>query len=301
MQDDLVTLSRNAQHRFLANATHDMVVGDEATAREASKAIVDVVAGVRGARPATARQTRPVDELVAIDGGKLHLRCVGQGDETLLLIAGWDSTSATWSKVEPDLAQRGRVCSYDRFGTGTSDAPSMTQTFATQVGDLHALLDAAGEPGPYVVVGHSFGGAEAVTFASTYRDEVRGLMIVDASATDWPATVCSVAVYDAGCALMHDPMRDGERLDVFPAFEGVAAITSLGNLPMTVMTAAHRTAPELPASELARIEAVWAAGTQRWAQLSSSSTVVSVDDTGHDIQVDQPAIVIAEALKLLPT
>src|SRR3712207_8210128 len=59
-----------------------------------------------------------------------------------------------------------RVCAYDRFGTGTSDAPTTPQTFEDQVADLHELLDAVGEPGPYVVVGPSFVGAEAVTFRS---------------------------------------------------------------------------------------------------------------------------------------
>jgi pimeloyl-ACP methyl ester carboxylesterase len=241
-----------------------------------------------------------VDELVAIDGGRLHLRCSGSGDVTVLLVAGWDAGSDRWSAVEPSVGERSRVCSYDRFGTGTSDPPPVTQTFESQSADLHALLDEAGEPGPYVVAGHSFGGAEAVTFASRYPDEVAGLVLVDASPTTWPATVCSVPAYAAGCAVMHDPALDAERLDVFPAFEAVAAIGSLGDLPMTVVTAAHRTDPTLEPAELARLDSVWDEGVDHWAALSTSSRVVTVEDTGHDIHVEHPQVVIEELERLLP-
>jgi pimeloyl-ACP methyl ester carboxylesterase len=245
------------------------------------------------------RPTGSFDELVAVTDGKLHIRCNGSGDATVLLIAGWDKGSETWAAVEPTIAERTRVCSYDRFGTGTSDAPTTPQTFETQVADLHELLDEVGEAGPYVVVGHSFGGAEAVTFASTYSDEVAGLMLVDASPKTWPDTVCSVPAYAGGCALMREPVQ-GERLDAFPAFAAVAAITSLGDLAMTVVTAAHRSPEGLTPEELARLDRLWGEGTDEWAQLSTESRVVTVEDTGHEIQTDQPATVVDEITKLVP-
>jgi pimeloyl-ACP methyl ester carboxylesterase len=246
------------------------------------------------------RPSQLVDELISIDNGRLHLRCIGSGATTVLLIAGWGDGGDNWGAIEPAISERARVCSYARFGTGTSDAPTSTQTFATEAADLHALLDEAGEPGPYVVLGHSFGGAEAVTFAARYPDEVTGLMLLEASPTTWPATVCSVAAYEALCGIMHDPTLDPERLDAFPAYVEVASITSLGNLPLTVMTAAHRTDPALAQGELTRLDSVWAEGVQQWAGLSSSSSIVIVEDTGHHIELDQPQQVIEELLKLIP-
>ena len=163
---------------------------------------------------------------------------------------------------------RSRACSYARFGTGTSDAPATTQTFATQADDLHELLDAAGEPGPYLLVGHSFGGAVAVTFASKYAYQVAGLVLLDATPTGWPDVVCSVPAYEAGCAVMHDPALDPERVDVFPAFAEVATITSLGDLPMTVMTAADREGNGMTPDELERLDHLWNEGEARWAALS---------------------------------
>jgi pimeloyl-ACP methyl ester carboxylesterase len=254
------------------------------------------------------RPTQLVDSLFDVDRGRLHLHCAGEGATTVLLIAGWDDGGdKSWSAVQPPLAKHSRVCTYDRFGTGRSDVPSTTQTFATEADDLHALLSTAGEPGPYVVVGHSFGGAEAVAFASHHRDEVVGLMLVDASPTTWPAALC--AVPDDGtdtarglqalCATFHDPTRDVERLDAFAAFDEVAAITSLGNLPMVVITAATRTIPGLAESQLMRLNTVWDAGVARWASLSTASHVVSVPDTGHYIQLEHPDVVIGALTKLM--
>jgi hypothetical protein len=80
----------------------------------------------------------------------------------------------------------------------------------------------------------------------------------------------------------------------------VAAITTLDDLPMTVVTAAHRSSEGLTAEELARLDQAWAEGEARWAALSTRSSVVTVEDTGHDIHVDQPHALLAEIVELLP-
>lgn len=250
---------------------------------------------INGERPIRAR-----DQLVQLGDGKLHLRCAGHGPVTVLLIAGWDQGADSWGPFEGSVSEKARACAYDRFGTGTSERPTTNQTFASQAADLQTLLDAAGEPGPYVVVGHSFGGAEAVTFASKYAKEVAGLMLIDASPNTWPSVVCTVPAYQAGCDLMHNPDSDGERLDVFPAFEQVSTISSLGHLPLTVVAAAHRSPNGLTPDELSHLDQLWAEGEQRWARLSTASKVVTVDHTGHNIHIDQPQVVLDELTHLLP-
>ena len=258
------------------------------------------------------RSTRPsgeVDELVLVHGARLHVRCVGSGPETIVLIAGYGDTGGNWSAVEPTLAQRSRVCSYDRFGDATSDAPPRPQTFASEAKDLRKLLRSIKEPGPYVVVGHSFGGAEAVTFAKLFAKEVRGLLLLDASPTTWNKALC--AVNDDGsdaanqfqqlCASLADPAKNPEHLDGPAAFAEVAKVRSLGRLPLVVATAAEHPYPGLAPDVEAHLSDVWNRGQDRWVSLSSSGKLVSVPNTGHYIQVDQPAVVIEQIQTLLPS
>jgi pimeloyl-ACP methyl ester carboxylesterase len=150
------------------------------------------------------------------------------------------------------------------------------------------------------VAGHSFGGAQAVAFASRFPDEVDGLVLVDASPDTWPATVCSVAAYEGGCAVMRDPSLDPERLDVVPAFAAVAAVGPLGDLPTTVVVREHFADPSLEPEELARLDAEWAAGAERWAARSTDGRLVTVDSPGHDLHVDRPQVVTEEIERLLP-
>ena len=145
-----------------------------------------------GATEAVTRPTADVDQLVQVGDGRLHVRCVGAGETTVVLIAGFNDGGDNWGRITPALSGQSRVCSYARFGTGASDPPTTPQTFATSARDLHTLLDEIGEPGPFVVVGHSYGGAQAVTFAATYPDEVDGLLLLDATPTTWTAASCAV-------------------------------------------------------------------------------------------------------------
>ena len=92
--------------------------------------------------------------------------------------------------VLPGVAEFTRVCAYDRPGTyasigeddfvSRSDPIAQPRTAPEVVADLHALLQAAEIPGPYVLAAHSLGGLFARLYASTYPDEVVGLVLVDA-------------------------------------------------------------------------------------------------------------------------
>jgi len=117
-------------------------------------------------------------------GVSLNLHCVGQGSPTVILESGLGVPAAGWDLVMPDVAKFTRVCSYDRAGYGWSSAGPMPQTTDEIVKELHALLAAAGEKGPYVLVAHSFGGYNVRVYADKYPADVAGLVLVDTSHED---------------------------------------------------------------------------------------------------------------------
>ena len=119
-------------------------------------------------------------QLVDVGGHRLHLNCTGSGSPTVILEAGLGEPSvmmAGW--IAPDVARDTRVCAYDRAGRGWSEDASAPQDGVAVATDLHTLLHNAGIDGPYVLGGHSAGGAYVLNFANLFPDEVGGVVLLD--------------------------------------------------------------------------------------------------------------------------
>jgi pimeloyl-ACP methyl ester carboxylesterase len=124
--------------------------------------------------------------MIDVGGFRLHLNCAGQGRPTVVLDAALGGSSVSWALVQPDIASLTRVCSYDRAGFGWSDGVPGPRTVGRIVDELRTLLDRAGETPPFVLVGHSFGGLVMRVFATRYRADTLGVVLVDpAHPEDW--------------------------------------------------------------------------------------------------------------------
>lgn len=125
----------------------------------------------------------PRGTLVDIGGRRLHLVRAGPpaAAPTVLLEAGSFGFSADWSVVQERLAAAGlRSIAYDRAGLGHSDPGPQPRDGLAIAADLEALLGAAGEPGPFIHVGHSMAGLHAHLFAGRNRGRLAGLVLGDA-------------------------------------------------------------------------------------------------------------------------
>lgn len=121
----------------------------------------------------------PVDgQLVDVGGYRLHMRVAGEGEPTVVVIAGAGDPASSWGPVQSEVGRFTRILTYDRAGLGRSDEgpPAGPERYMQE---LHTLLERAGLAGPYVLVGHSFGGLLARLYASRYPRGIAGMVLVD--------------------------------------------------------------------------------------------------------------------------
>ena len=125
-----------------------------------------------------------VGRAVRAAGMRFNLNCSGSTRPTVILESGLGVPSLGWVQIQPQIAKFARVCSYDRAGYGWSDAARGPRTSLQIAKELKALMNAAGESGPYVLVGPSFGGFIIRVYTGLYPADVAGLVFLDASHED---------------------------------------------------------------------------------------------------------------------
>jgi len=232
-----------------------------------------------------------------IGGYSLAYECAGTGSPTVILEAGYTASGIdTYGPtILPALARTTRVCTYDRAGDGISDprpASVGTVTGLTQAEELHALLAAAHVGGPYVVVGHSYGGMVAREFAAHYASDVVGMVLIDASSEP------EIPVYrrlHAGAWLDGTVMpAPNRKIDILATVGQLEHAPWLGSLPLVVITAGIlqdrwlRTVPLLEARAQTRL-----------ANLSSDSIHILDANVGHFIPQDDPRLVVSTVLAVV--
>jgi pimeloyl-ACP methyl ester carboxylesterase len=287
--------------------------GERWTRALAALAVVVALGAVAVPAAAATHTSARLDEDVSISPSRtMHLECEGSGGPTVVLIAGGYNSGAIWSMpydfnhpgptVFSEVAKTTRVCAYDRPGTaspGPDDAvvPGRATpvpqpvTEANGVVDLHDLLEAAHVPAPYVLVAHSYGGLIARLYASTYPDEVAGLVLVDTTTEYLYDRFTKAQQEEFIASNASEPVvADGEQLN-FPAL-------------FAEMRAA-RPAPRVPAVVLVQDEGFgdsefgklsFRAHVQAQKQLARTlhAKLVTKTDSGHYIFVEHPKLVTEE-------
>ena len=249
--------------------------------------------------------TRPVGER------ELHIDCRGQGQPTVVLFNGLGEFSASWARIANGVGPTTRVCAYDRAGQGWSDDVEQPQDGVAAADDLHTLLAAAGEQGPYVLVGHSVGGPYAMTYADRYADEVAGMVLLDSTS---PHQFDAIPGYPLQYALMrraygvlptlarlglgpllagsHLPATDAapvdamamttragrnsrDELSMLPVvFRQARALTTLGDRPLAVLTSTET-----------------ALDTQGWTQAQDRMAALSTDTVHGEVEASHAGMV----------
>jgi pimeloyl-ACP methyl ester carboxylesterase len=130
--------------------------------------------------PGDAERYPPIGQMVDVGGHRLHLYCEGEGSPTVILEGGHGVAALAWTLTQPLIATSVRTCAYDRAGLGWSELGPNPRTPERIAQELRTLLGNAGIEPPYVLVGHSIGGKHIRMYTELYPDDVLGLVFVDA-------------------------------------------------------------------------------------------------------------------------
>jgi pimeloyl-ACP methyl ester carboxylesterase len=274
---------------------------------------------------AYAQQKGDFAGLVEIGAGrKMFLECRGSGSPTVILESGYRNDADSWSTplepgkntVFPQVAKFTRVCAYDRPGTfldanhlGRSTQVPMPRTARDVVSDLHALLQTAHVPGPYVLAAHSLGGIFARLYASTYPNEVAGMVLVDATSEKLRSGLTpehwklGVEIGFTKPPPGFEKYKDIETIDLnasLDQMEKAAAAQPLRPIPLFVLTAGQPVdfspLQPLPADFPAAYNKAWHTGQDALATLAPNAKHTIATKSGHYIQVQEPQLVI-DAIK----
>ena len=228
--------------------------------------------------------------MVDVGGRQLYLTCQGQGSPTVVLEAGGEGNSGSWSPVQPGIAQFTRVCAYDRAGEGFSSSAPAHESMDAMLKDLRSLLEAGDVPGPYVVVGHSFGGRLMRPFANQYSADVVGMVLVDPGHEDFLSRA-EKAVTSADWQLYMELY--GERMASMQESVAAADMLPPGDIPLVVLSASGLIdRPGLSQEVNERFHDVLVALHKELVANSLKGTHILVADSGHSIQNDKPDVVI---------
>ena len=256
-------------------------------------------------------------------GRKMYLQCTGRGSPTVVLISGggiaadqWDSPLGEEPHVYPTIAHSTRVCAYDRPGTtravaeggiSRSDPIPQPATPSPAVADLHALLQAAGETGPLVLVAHSYGGLIARLYAHDHPADVAGMVLVDTFSPEvrdalggmWPSWVA----WNTTPGAIVEDYPDYERVDFDAALDEVVANRSIRQMPLVVLTADKPypapTNPDLPADINVVTRHAQDVSQREVAQLVGGADHITETHSGHDIMLENPVLVSDAILDVL--
>lgn len=236
--------------------------------------------------------------LVEVSGRTVEVVEAGAGDVTVVFESGLGDDWTPWKRVAREVAEHAQVFAYSRPGYGDSDPSSDPRTATQIVADLRTLLEVQGHAPPYVLVGHSFGGATMELFAKQHPEEVIGLVLVDPRHRD-----LSDACEDAGaegCTIAASALASLPKVQIaeIAGFASVSdeieAAGTFGDHPVRVLTATRHRGFDREA------EALWVSLLGSLADEAEDGEQIVFARAGHYLQIWRSRKVAREILSLVP-
>ena len=247
-----------------------------------------------------------MERFVDIGGRRLAATRAGAGSPTVILETGLGAESNEWQAVQQEISTSTQVLRYDRAHRGASDAAPKPRSAADMLADLGTLLRIEDIEGPYVLVGHSFGGLLMRLFAHQHPLEVQALILVDSMHEDqfdvfgplFPAPTPTEPRELTGMRSLwtggwRNPDATTEGIDFTTSLRDARAIKSLGQVPLIVLTAGTFVNSKLiPDESRAALQERWEGLQKTFLTLSTNARQSFVRDSGHFVQRDNPGAIL---------
>ena len=181
----------------------------------ASAVVLLAAAGASLVELGLARRHPPPGVRVDVGGYRMHIIAEGdaRGGPTVIWIPGGHGQGLALYHLHAAIRDETRSILFDRPGTGWSDPGPFPRRTAFEAEELAELLEGAGEAGPFVLAGHSYGGLLAANFARRHPHQTAALVLLDASPPD--AFIYAPAY---GAAALEELVKDAERQGLAKVF-----------------------------------------------------------------------------------
>lgn len=236
-------------------------------------------------------------EKIQVGDRSVNVSCSGNpvdGHPVVVLLHGGGDGLDKLAGIQKTLAEKDRVCSYDRLGAGASDQPGGPQTFETTGKVLTAVIDRVAADEPVVLAGHSLGGLIAARYAPEHQDRVKGLVLMDATSPTQTADL-RAGIPDSATGTAAElraqtlAVLQGESPEKLAAPDG--DVRAAGDIPVEVIQHGKPYLAALPEYGPA-LEQSWAEGQKKWLAISGHSSLTTATGSEHYIYVDQPELAV---------
>ena len=263
----------------------------------------------------------PSDQMINIGSHRLQISIEGEGSPTVVIETGIGDASDKWKPLQERMARLTRVVTYNRAGYGQSEPGPLPRNIGREAEELKALLEKASVPGPYVIVGHSYGAEIVQIFASRYPDDVLGMVLLDPPpfsfiqgqdykdmrdtaekmTAEWQGIADSAAKSDdpgEKAQSVFFRMIASEHREMFgESAKLVGAVSSFGDMPLVVLAAGK---PNPAFGEVAgEFQQYWIEQSRALTNKSSNSRFILAEKSSHLLYLDVPDLVAESILSLV--
>jgi pimeloyl-ACP methyl ester carboxylesterase len=123
--------------------------------------------------------------LIKVCGRRLWVDRSGDGGPTVVFVPGAGAMGLDYLLSHEQVAELTASVIYDRAGTGWSEDVGLPRTLEDVTDELHDLLKLIGGQPPYILVGHSLGGAYVHRYAQRFPDDIGALLQIEPLHPDW--------------------------------------------------------------------------------------------------------------------